>query len=79
MSAQTLPTIVGVEIARNVILAPYTTMKVGGPADYFATVTTTEQMLKVARWARAAAIPYYILGGGCNILIADAGIRGLVI
>ena len=60
-------------------LAPYTTMKVGGPADYFATVTTTEQMLKVARWARAAAIPYYILGGGSNILIADAGIRGLVI
>lgn len=79
MSAQTLPTIVGVEIARNVILAPYTTMKVGGPADFFATVTTTEQMLKVARWARAAAIPYYILGGGSNILIADAGIRGLVI
>ena len=79
MSAQTLPTIVGVEIARDVTLAPYTTMKVGGPADYFATVTTTEQMLKVSRWARAAAIPYYILGGGSNILIADAGIRGLVI
>ncbi len=79
MSAQTLPTIVGAEIARGVTLAPYTTMKVGGPADYFATVTTTEQMLKVARWARAAAIPYYILGGGSNILIADAGIRGLVI
>ena len=79
MSARTLPTIVGVEIARDVSLAPYTTMKVGGPADYFATVTTTEQMLKVSRWARAAAIPYYILGGGSNILIADAGIRGLVI
>lgn len=79
MSVQTLPTIAGVEIARGVTLAPYTTMKVGGPADYFATVTTTEQMLKVARWARAAAIPYYILGGGSNILIADAGIRGLVI
>ena len=79
MSVQTLPTIVGVEIARDVTLAPYTTMKVGGPADYFATVTTTEQMLKVSRWARAAVIPYYILGGGSNILIADAGIRGLVI
>ncbi len=79
MSVQTLPTIAGVEITRDMTLAPYTTMKVGGPADYFATVTTTEQMLKVARWARAAAIPYYILGGGSNILIADAGIRGLVI
>ena len=79
MSARTLPTIVGVEIAQGVSLAPYTTMKVGGPADYFATVSTTEQMLKVSRWARSAAIPYYILGGGSNILIADAGIRGFVI
>ena len=79
MSVQTLPTIAGVAITRDVTLAPYTTMKVGGPADYFATVTTTEQMLKVSRWARAAGIPYYILGGGSNILIADAGIRGLVI
>lgn len=79
MSTQTMPSSVGVEIARDVILAPYTTMRVGGPADYFAVVTTTEQMLKVARWARAAGIPYYILGGGSNILVADAGIRGLVI
>jgi UDP-N-acetylmuramate dehydrogenase len=79
MSERTLPTIVGVEIAQEVSLAPYTTMKVGGPADYFAAVATTEQMLKVARWARSAGIPYYILGGGSNILIADAGIRGLVI
>ncbi len=79
MSTRTLPTIAGVEIAQDVSLAPYTTMKVGGPADYFATVATAEQMLKVSRWARAAAIPYYILGGGSNILIADPGIRGLVI
>ncbi len=79
MSMSIMPSIVGVEITRDVILAPYTTMRVGGPADYFAVVTTTEQMLKVARWARAAGIPYYILGGGSNILVADAGIRGLVI
>jgi UDP-N-acetylmuramate dehydrogenase len=79
MTAQMMPTISGVEIGERVNLAPYSTMKVGGPADYFATVVTTEQMIKVARWARASGIPYYILGGGSNILIADAGIRGLVI
>jgi UDP-N-acetylmuramate dehydrogenase len=79
MTAQMMPTISGVEIGERVNLAPYSTMKVGGPADYFATVATTEQMLKVARWARASGIPYYILGGGSNILVADAGIRGLVI
>jgi UDP-N-acetylmuramate dehydrogenase len=79
MSTRTLPPSLGVEIGENVRLAPYTSMKVGGPAQYFATVATMEQMIKVARWARAAAIPYYILGGGSNILVADAGIRGLVI
>ena len=79
MITATLPAKLGVQIREEVSLAPYTSMKVGGPAQYFATVSTTEQMIKVARWARAAEIPYYILGGGSNILIADAGIRGLVI
>jgi UDP-N-acetylmuramate dehydrogenase len=79
MTVQTLPPALGIELAENVSLAPYTTMKVGGPAQYFVTVNTTEQMIKVARWARSAGIPYYILGGGSNILVADAGIRGLVI
>jgi UDP-N-acetylmuramate dehydrogenase len=77
--AAALPAELGVEIGENVSLAPYTTMKVGGPAQYFATVNTVEQMIKVARWARAVDLPYYILGGGSNVLIADAGIRGLVI
>jgi UDP-N-acetylmuramate dehydrogenase len=77
--ALALPGSLGVQLRRDVVLAPYTTMKVGGPADYFATVTTTDQLLKLVRWARAAAIPYFILGGGSNILISDAGVRGLVI
>lgn len=74
-----LPAALGVEIRQGTSLAPYTSMKVGGPAQYFATVSSTEQMIKLARWARASAIPYYILGGGSNILVADEGIRGLVI
>lgn len=79
MTVQTLPPALGLAIAENVSLAPYTTMKVGGPAQYFVTVNTTEQLIKVARWARSVELPYYVLGGGSNILIADAGIRGLVI
>lgn len=75
----TVPTQLGVEIRQEVSLAPLTSMKVGGPAQYFATVTTVDQLLKVARWARAAGLPYYILGGGSNILVADRGMRGLVI
>ena len=75
----TIPARLGVEIRRQVRLAPLTTMKVGGPAEYFATVTTVDQLLKLVRWARGMGLPYYILGGGSNILVSDAGMRGLVV
>ncbi len=69
----------GVNVQANVPLAAYTTMKVGGPAQYFATVNTIDQMIKLVRWARSVELPYFLLGGGSNMLISDAGIRGLVI
>lgn len=75
----TVPEQLGLTIRRNVALAPLTTMKVGGPADYFVTVSTTDQLLKLVRWARAVSLPYFLLGGGSNILISDRGMRGLVI
>lgn len=74
-----VPAALGIEIRQQVPLAPLTTMKVGGPAEYFATVNTTDQLLKLVRWARKVALPYFMLGGGSNILISDQGIRGLVI
>ena len=75
----TVPTQLGVELRHGVSLAPFTTMKVGGAAQIFAAVTTIEQMIKLVRWARETPLPYYILGGGSNILVSDAGIDGLVI
>lgn len=69
----------GVQLERDILLAPMTTMRVGGTADYFATVTQTHQLLKLVRWARHVSLPYLILGGGSNILISDRGVRGLVI
>ncbi len=69
----------GVDIQTGVSLAPYTTMKVGGAAEYFAVVQTVEQLIRLVRWARAMDLPYFVLGGGSNVLISDAGIRGLVI
>ncbi|MCS6825387.1 MAG: UDP-N-acetylmuramate dehydrogenase [Caldilinea sp.] len=69
----------GVRIEMQTPLAPYTTMKVGGPADYFARVQTVDQLIRLVRWARNEALPYWILGGGSNVLIGDAGVRGLVI
>lgn len=73
------PDHLNLRLRRDVVLAPYTSMKVGGPADYFATVTTLDQMIAVVRWAQAVRLPYFILGGGSNMLVSDAGIRGLVI
>lgn len=73
------PEAFGVQVRRGVGLAEYTTIKAGGAADYFATVNTVDQLIKLVRWARAADLPYLLLGGGSNILISDAGVRGLVI
>jgi UDP-N-acetylmuramate dehydrogenase len=69
----------GIVLRRDVPLAGLTTMKVGGKAEYFASVSASEQMIKLVRWCRSIELPYFILGGGSNILISDAGIGGLVI
>jgi UDP-N-acetylmuramate dehydrogenase len=69
----------GVEVEHDVALAPYTTIRIGGPADRFAVVTNTDQLVAIVRWARTIRLPYFVLGGGSNMLIGDAGIRGLVI
>ncbi len=69
----------GIRAERQVSLAPHTTIKIGGPAEYFATVSTTAQFTALVRWAQSVRLPYFVLGGGSNILISDAGVRGLVI
>mgnify|MGYP003694734061 CR=1 FL=1 len=56
-----------------------TTFRVGGPADWFIETRTSDEMLAALAAARAAGIPVTILGGGSNVLVADSGVRGLVI
>jgi UDP-N-acetylmuramate dehydrogenase len=68
-----------IKVRHAVNLAPFTTMKVGGSADYFVDVTTIDQLGAVISWCHAVALPYFVLGGGSNILISDRGVRGLVI
>jgi len=75
----TIPETLGIDIRRDVSLARHTTMKVGGPADYFAAVNTVEQLAGLVGWCRRVELPYFVLGGGSNILISDRGMRGLVI
>lgn len=60
-------------------LAPYTTFKIGGPADLFYETQTGSDLARAILAARKHGIPYFVLGLGANVLIADKGFRGLVI
>lgn len=64
---------------KNVTLASYTTLKIGGPADFFFEAKTMEELAEAICEARKLGLPVFVLGGGTNILIGDRGIRGLVI
>jgi UDP-N-acetylmuramate dehydrogenase len=64
---------------RNVPLAPYTTFRIGGPADVFFEAETGEELAAAILAARQLGVPYFVLGLGANILVGDRGVRGLVI
>jgi UDP-N-acetylmuramate dehydrogenase len=70
---------IGVKTSRDEPLARFTTMRVGGPADLFATVHNGHELRALVRFARSRSLPHTLLGRGSNVVIADAGIRGLVI
>jgi len=67
------------EIKENIPLAPLTTLKIGGPARYFVRAETEEDLLEAVAYASANSLPLFVLGGGSNILVSDAGFDGLVI
>ncbi len=69
----------GVTVSRDHALAPLTTFKVGGPADLFAEPRSADELLAALRLAQARHVPVTLLGGGSNVLVADAGVRGLVL
>jgi UDP-N-acetylmuramate dehydrogenase len=66
-------------VQRGVSLAPLTTFKVGGPAEWLVTAVSAEDVRAVARAAFEAHVPLTVLGGGSNVLVADAGVRGVVL
>jgi UDP-N-acetylmuramate dehydrogenase len=70
---------IGVKTSRDEPLGRFTTMRVGGPADLFASVHNIHELRAIVRFARSRAIPLTILGRGSDVVIADAGIRGLVV
>lgn len=68
-----------VRIRSDVPLAPLTTFKVGGPADWLAEPSTGDDVVRLVQLAHRHGMPLTMLGGGSNVLVADGGVRGLVI
>ena len=66
-------------VTRNAALAPFTTFKVGGPADWLVTLKSAEEVRAVVQLAREHGVPVSVLGGGSNVLVSDAGVRGVVL
>lgn len=66
-------------IEQDVLLAPYTTLQLGGPAEHFARIAERAQLSEALAWARARSLPVCVLGGGSNVIVSDAGVRGLVL
>lgn len=64
---------------RSEPLAPYTTFKIGGPADLYFDATSADALASAVQAAREHDVPYFVLGLGANILVGDKGFRGLVI
>jgi UDP-N-acetylmuramate dehydrogenase len=66
-------------ITENVPLAPLTTLKVGGTARYFIEVETISEVSQAVEFSRSKNLPLFVLGGGSNLVISDAGWPGLVL
>jgi len=66
-------------IQKDVLLAQHTTFRIGGPAKYFYETKNSKDLLKAVEAVRKAEIPFFVLGGGSNILVSDKGFDGIVI
>ena len=69
----------GLNILENHPLKPHTTFKIGGPARYFASALSRDEIRQCLAFARAERLPVFVLGGGSNLLVSDRGFAGLVL
>src|SRR5688572_7933731 len=76
---QKLNLVSGLKLKIDEPLARYTTMKIGGPADYFIDVETSRALVETLRLLDVHKIPFCLLGKGSNVLVSDLGVRGAVL
>lgn len=67
------------KISENIPLGPFTTFGIGGPARWFAQAATEGDIAEAVAWSQQHSAPLFVLGGGSNLLVSDAGFNGLVL
>lgn len=67
------------QIKKDELLARHTTFRIGGPADYFVTVTDAQEAAEVVKLCSDMKVPYFLIGNGSNLLVSDKGYRGVII
>ncbi len=77
--ALSLSYVTGIGVEQDTPLGPYTSLKVGGPADLFVRARSAAELSRCLSVAHQEQIPWLLLGGGSNMLISDRGFRGLAI
>jgi UDP-N-acetylmuramate dehydrogenase len=69
----------GDKVKENVVLAPYTSARIGGPADVFITADSASELARIVKCLWKLEMSFTLLGGGSNVLVSDRGIRGVVV
>ena len=69
----------GDKVRENVSLAPYTSARIGGPADVLITVESADELARTIKLLQKQEIEYILFGGGSNVLVSDRGVRGVVV
>ena len=69
----------GDKVKENILLAPYTSARIGGPADIFLTADSSAELARIVKLLWKLEMPFTFLGGGSNVLVSDKGIRGVVV
>ena len=69
----------GDRVKENVSLAPYTSARIGGPADILITAESADELARIIKLLQKQEIDYLMLGGGSNVLVSDKGVRGVVV
>jgi UDP-N-acetylmuramate dehydrogenase len=66
-------------VQENIPLAPYTSARIGGPADVLLTLKSADELAEAMQLIWEYEMLYYVLGGGSNVLVSDKGVRGVVV